>query len=582
MKKNGRMISIRLKLIVYFITVIFLPFGTLGILGPLLYSKSIESETTNHAIQMIGQLNLNIEFYVRETEKLVDFLYRDGNVERFFDDDRANPAVDTSVRLLLGNVKASHREIAGILLENDRDSMLSNELYRITRDPLTDEQWYLKAVASPDAVKLFSKPIGRNVRNNLNLSADDVVSVVKAVRDSSGKVRGVIMIDLRLEVLENIFVDTTLGKSGFFFITDSQGGIVYAPVNSVIYRIPPAWLSDSRDSTVRRVGESRYQLLFQYSGYTGWKTVGVFSINELLKEIDFLLFYSLLMAVATLLAAVVIAFVLASSIARPVVKLRSLMKQVEEGNLDVSFESDKNDEISQLGRSFNVMIEEIRNLIQQVYREQQMKREAELKTLQEQIKPHFLYNTLDTIQYMAQSHGDDDIVEVVGALTRLFRIGLSKGKEMIRLSDEIEHVKNYLFIEKVRYEDKLDYRIEFDEALGNFRVIKLILQPLVENAIYHGIKQRRGNGFITVEVARESDVLVMKITDDGIGMKREQVETLEAMFATDDNSNHGFGLYNVNERIKLTFGPGWGLKIISEYGEGTTIEVRCPVVPQEA
>jgi two-component system sensor histidine kinase YesM len=175
------------------------------------------------------------------------------------------------------------------------------------------------------------------------------------------------------------------------------------------------------------------------------------------------------------------------------------MKEAEEGNLAVRFEGRQEDEIGYLGKSFNTMIEEVQKLIDMVYREQQSKREAELKSLQEQIKPHFLYNTLDTIQWMAQEHGARDIVEVVGALTRLFRIGLSRGKEMIFLSDELEHVRSYLIIQKARYEDKFDFTLQMEDGLASCMVLKLSLQPLVENAIYHGIKERRGHGTVRVQ-----------------------------------------------------------------------------------
>ena len=200
------------------------------------------------------------------------------------------------------------------------------------------------------------------------------------------------------------------------------------------------------------------------------------------------------------------------------IELRSLMKEAEEGNLGVRFEGRQEDEIGYLGKSFNTMIEEVQKLIDMVYREQQSKREAELKTLQEQIKPHFLYNTLDTIQWMAQEHGAQDIVKVVGALTSLFRIGLSRGKEMIRVSDEMEHVRSYLIIQKARYEDKFDFTLCTDDEALSCMVLKLTLQPLVENAIYHGIKERRGHGSIRVEALRRDGMLVLRVSDDGVGM----------------------------------------------------------------
>jgi two-component system sensor histidine kinase YesM len=230
------------------------------------------------------------------------------------------------------------------------------------------------------------------------------------------------------------------------------------------------------------------------------------------------------------------------------------------------------------------MIEEVQKLIDMVYREQQSKREAELKTLQEQIKPHFLYNTLDTIQWMAQEHGAQDIVKVVGALTSLFRIGLSRGKEMIRLPDEMEHVRSYLIIQNARYEDKFDFTLCADDNALACMVLKLTLQPLVENAIYHGIKERRGHGFIRVEALVRDEMLVLRVSDDGVGMtpaKLEEVRALLTVAHPHGEGLEGYGIHNVHERIQLSFGSRYGLRFDSAPDRGTTVEILHPLVASD-
>src|SRR5208283_4626402 len=187
------------------------------------------------------------------------------------------------------------------------------------------------------------------------------------------------------------------------------------------------------------------------------------------------------------------------------------------------------------------------------------KRDAELRILQEQIKPHFLYNTLDTIQWMAQEHRVDDVVSMVGALTSLFRIGLNKGREFISLSDEIEHIESYLRIQKMRYEDKFDYTIECEPALRSRRVLRLMLQPLVENAIYHGIKERRGHGSLAVEARVEAGDLYLSVKDDGVGMNEITVALLNASLDEGKPNAGGSGIRNVHERIRLTYGKPYGL-----------------------
>jgi two-component system sensor histidine kinase YesM len=292
-------------------------------------------------------------------------------------------------------------------------------------------------------------------------------------------------------------------------------------------------------------------------------------------------YWTYLIGGITIILAIVAAFFFTSSIAKPVLDLRNLMKRVEHGDLSVRFSRAPRDEIGDLGLGFNEMIERIQSLIDQVYVEQRSKREAELRILQEQIKPHFLYNTLDTIQWMAQEHRVDDVVSMVGALTSLFRIGLNKGRELISLSDELEHVESYLCIQKMRYEDKLDYSISCDPALRSRQVLRLMLQPLVENAIYHGIKERRGPGTLAVEARVESGDLYLTVRDDGVGINEIKLAQLNASLEEGGASVGGYGIHNVHERIRLTFGKPYGLSFKSVYGEGTVVTARHPLLDSE-
>ena len=581
--------SIRVKLLLYFVAVIFLPLLTLGVLGPYISARTIEAEVTNHTVQLIRQVQKNIEFYVSQMEGLISVVEEDPDVRTFYDSasERGpySPARAAGALSFMRNIADVHPEIAGMLLVNDRNMYLSNEIAPITRDPLLDESWYHKASGSPTSVQLLPRPVGRNLRGVPGYSADDVVSIVKAVVDSrDGRVRGAVLIDMKLQVVQDIFKDMKVGQNGFLFIEDADGGMVYAPVNPVVYRVRGVWLRGSGVSTVREIKGADYQIIAQASQYTGWKTIGVFPLNEIMGQVSAIRYYSLIIAGVTVLVALVASLFFTGSIARPVIELRSLMKEAEEGNLAVRFEAHKEDEIGYLGKSFNTMLEEIQKLIDMVYKEQQSKREAELRTLHEQIKPHFLYNTLDTIQWMAQEHGAEDIVKVVGALTTLFRIALSRGREMIPVRDELEHVRSYLIIQKARYEDKFDFSLCAEESLLPLLVVKLTLQPLVENAIYHGIKERRGPGTISVEVVKRDGMLVFRVVDNGVGMSKEKLADLRSQLVNargESSQRGGYGISNVNERIQLSFGTRYGLRFESAPGRGTTVEILHPLVAAE-
>lgn len=543
---------------------------------------------------MIAQVDKNLEYLIVNLEKLSNLLEATPSIHQFFMPSAGalQKKYEQEALAFMDACLKTHREIAGIMLISSDDRIVSNHYTRITRDPLTLEPWYLKAVGSTSGITIISRPIGRNIRSQLGYGSDDVVSIVKPIRDPDhfNRITGAILIDLRLESIQELLADSSLGRDGYLYISDQNGELVFAPVNQTIYRIAPRQIEGSEGRTLRRCNHEVFQILYKQSSYTGWTTAGVFSIQSVLREVSFIRFYALIVGSFTVLLAILLSVFFASSIALPVEKLRSLMRQAETGDFSIRFSENRQDEIGQLGHSFNRMILEISNLIDQVYHEQQRKRETELRVLQEQIKPHFLYNTLDTIQWMAQEHRAQDIVDMVSALTQLFRVGLSKGQEMIPLREELRHVESYLFIQKVRYEDKFDYTISISPGIDQLRVLKVILQPLVENAIYHGIKERRGKGHILVSAEREGPDLFLTVEDDGIGMPADKLAQLQEelksshQLHTDSHKDWGegghigFGARNVHERIFLNFGPDYGITYQSTWGVGTRVTIRHPAI----
>ena len=283
---------------------------------------------------------------------------------------------------------------------------------------------------------------------------------------------------------------------------------------------------------------------------------------------------------------IVAAWALSRSIYTPIKKLHDVTKTITQNDLQALVTSDNVDEITELGLSFNIMIGKIRGLLDDKVREQENLRKAEMRVLQSQINPHFLYNTLDTIIWMAEAKKTDQIVEVVSALSSFFRISLSKGKDWITIGEEIERIKSYLTIQKMRYQDILDFKIEMDEGVSNHTVLKLILQPLVENAIYHGIKNKREGGTVIVRAkfGNEKEV-VLEVEDNGIGFSLDKLAQLQAELA--DNSGDikqesGFGIGNVNQRIKLYYGKQYGLSVKSGYHTGTRVSFVIPARKEDA
>jgi two-component system, sensor histidine kinase YesM len=581
--------SIRNKLLFYFLFLILLSTTTLTIWGNIIYKDAIEKEVNNYTVQMIDQVKGNVDFYIKDMENIIDNLGQQQQIINFlnYNDNNVNKLdykyTEAETIKLMKAFTSLHTEITGMMIVNANANYASDEMEAISRDPLTEESWYKQAIETPLKIHLFSKPIGRNIRNKVNnSSADDVVSVVKAIVDpKSGKCIGVILIDMNINIITKTIDKVTLGKTGFLYITDGKGEIVYAPENPVVYRIRDDLLtSNNYNSVIENIKTKKYQIIYKDSSYTHWKTIGVFSLDEKLKAVTDIRTLSLIVALVTALIAIVLAAIFSSSIAKPIKKLRRLMKKSEEGDFDVQFDSKYSDEIGQLGSSFNNMIKEIKQLINMVQVEEESKRKAEIKILQAQIKPHFLYNTLDTIQWMAEEHKADDIVEIVNALTNLIRISLSHGEEVINLKDEIGHVESYLIIQKVRYEDKIDYEINYDKKLMNFKVLKLILQPIVENSIYHGIKEKRGGGKIIINIKEAEEKLLISVIDTGVGIPESKLKLINDILTNKiiKQDGMGYGIYNVNDRIRLTYGDDYGLRYESVYGQGTTVELWHPLI----
>jgi two-component system sensor histidine kinase YesM len=290
--------------------------------------------------------------------------------------------------------------------------------------------------------------------------------------------------------------------------------------------------------------------------------------------------FSLLLLIAATGFSVIAARAISRSIYIPIKRLHDVTTTITKNDLQALVNRDNVDEITELGMSFNIMIGKIRELLDAKMKEQEELKKAELRALQAQINPHFLYNTLDTIIWMAEAKATDQVVEIVSALSNFFRISLSKGRDWITIGEEIERTKSYLTIQRMRYRDILDFRVEADEQVLGYTVLKLILQPLVENALYHGIKNKRCGGTIVVRARQKNDdEVLLEVEDDGIGFSPEKLAQLQNELNDDSGEikpDSGFGIENVNRRIRLYYGRQFGLSLESEYNVGTRATLVIP------
>ena len=387
---------------------------------------------------------------------------------------------------------------------------------------------------------------------------DDVDAKLAIMRETSTSQRG----KLKLRVIQNTM--NTLRRDVERVGAQISAGATFDENMVLLERI--RWVSELVEEGVQdymlfEVNRTEQQYRALEAGLQQWIYVSVIGM---------------LVAVAFSIAA---ALRISRSIYLPIKKLHDVTTTIAREDLEPLVTSDNVDEITELGMSFNIMVGKVRELLAAKMQEQENLKKAELRVLQAQINPHFLYNTLDTIIWMVESKRTAQVVDLVRALSRFFRISLSKGEDWITIGEEFEHVSSYLAIQKIRYRDILDYQIDVDETILSATILKLTLQPLVENALYHGIKNKRSGGVIRVRGRAAGTAIHLEVEDNGIGMTPDRLAQVRATLRSDEtgSSDSGYGLLNVNQRIRLYYGQRYGLQLSSVYGAGTTVSLTIPL-----
>ena len=389
-----------------------------------------------------------------------------------------------------------------------------------------------------------------------------------------------VALDLRFASISSYINNVGIGQHGYCFLMD-ESGILYHPQQQLIYSQlkseDTATLADLPDGTY---SESNVIYVLQTVEGSPWRVVGVSYVDELVTSSLWENFWLLaLAAVAILLAALVSSIVISRALSRPLKGLSRAMRQFEK-NADTFTYAPVGGarEVQELSESFGHMVVKIQHLMETVRREEINLRKTELKALQAQINPHFLYNTLDSIAWMCEQGRNDEAVQMVNALAQLFRISISRGHELIPIRSELRHAESYLKIQKHRYKNQFSYRFDVDESCLDFLCNKITLQPIIENAIYHGINGLVDEGEIVITLRADGSDVVFTVADNGVGMEEEQIQ---AILRKERSDHTGIGIKNVNDRLKIYFGEGYGITIDSEPDVGTTVTIRMPQVREE-
>ncbi|MEF2964264.1 sensor histidine kinase [Paenibacillus sp. M1] len=542
------------------------------------FSKAAEESAYLNLGQIIQQVNANLELYVSGMQDTFEVAQRNMNgVSDIPDDRKLGEQLETILTTRKDLVSLALFTMDGELVRGVPDVPMRKN----TR--LTEQLWFESAIRNPDALQ-FTPP---HIQNLFKSDYRWVVSMSKVItyRDDSRVKQGVLVMDINFRTIDELSQRVELGKKGYVYIIDSVGNIVYHPQQQLIYaglkyeNLEPVLNYAFGSYLDESEGEQRI-ITIRTVKPAGWKIVGVAYADEYLttsKELGGFLYGFLLAAIAVIL---VINLYVSAKISQPIRHLERSVQAVEKGDFGTNVYVSGAYEVEQLSKRFNLMLRRIRELMDQIIREQEAKRKSELDVLQAQINPHFLYNTLNSVTRMAELGRNDEVVTMITSLSRFFRISLSKGSHIVSVQDELEHVRNYLIIQTIRFKNKFRYEIQADPESLDCLTLKLILQPLVENAIHHGIEKSAEAGFIGVYVRLSSERLQFVIKDNGIGMTKQTVEKLLSGNLRSE-SGSGVGVINVQERIGLYYGKPYGLHFDSEPEEGTMVTITLPIVRSE-
>ena len=397
---------------------------------------------------------------------------------------------------------------------------------------------------------------------------------------TSGGAASWVSLDLSFASISSYINNVSIGQRGYCFLMDGDGNIVYHPQQQLLY----SGLRSEDTQTLATLADGAYAndtVIYSIAGMenSDWRVVGVSYVDELVdRSVSRMIRISFLLAAVVLAAALLASWLLSRLVGRPLRGLADAMERFESDADRFSYHPvGGTREVQELSDSFEHMVLHIQELMNTVREEEVNLRKTELKALQAQINPHFLYNTLDSIAWMCEQRRNDDAVKMVHALARLFRISISQGRELIPIAKELEHAESYLQIQKYRYKNQFTYAFDVDPDCLNYYCNKITLQPIIENAINHGLDLLVDEGRIVVRVCQDGNDIIFGVQDNGVGMSQEQIEAI-MQHAPKDRT--GIGIRNVNDRLKIYFGKQYGLQIVSEPDVGTCVELRMPKIKE--
>jgi len=590
-KSKFRKLSIRDKILYSSILLIVLSFTTFNIVSYIGFSSLLEQNVSEYASINLNQANIRIEEKLNNIALMMDILSSDRAIQQVLKKPSKLKEPEEKYQDLLSLDKVydsfhnyNTSTVALLIIGTNGETYRLGRTFDIDISNYQSSDWFLKARKLKGAIGWCG--IRKSAFKNYGQDEYFLKLSRVLIDPATGEELGTILLEINENVIFDILKQIKINSDSDIYIIDNDGKLISHSDRSVL---DEAYLSNSTlegdfyeksgDYFTKKNGENVLIVYFT-SSLTNWKFVHSVPTRTLISQMGFVQRYNLLIALFACFITVIISFFVSRSIVKPLTKFKKVVETVNDENLDVQINISSEDEVGFLATAFNKMIERIRNLLIQIRIEENEKSEVEIRSLQNQINPHFIYNTLEAIRMVCEINDDEEAAKMLFLMGRLLRYGLNIKDSLSTIQDEIEHIKSYVLLMNYKYKDKFDVEYYIDESVCDAKIPKVTLQPIIENSIFHGLACVDYKGLIKVSVEKCDDEVIIEIVDNGEGFDVQSQNffdksTDEAKIETKEGS--GIGLYNVNKRIKLYFGQEYGLTISSSIGEYTKAKINLPL-----
>ncbi|WP_130860406.1 cache domain-containing sensor histidine kinase [Gracilibacillus phocaeensis] len=579
LQKNNNT-SLKSILLISFICIAIIPVIFISVVMYMKSSQIINQNASKYVTQILQQTNQEIDSKLKQFAEDSIPVLTNNEIQESLNPQNIQ-AADYSTREDLRKV------LTGFIIDNS--NITSASIYLNDGSLLvTTENKPNELQLSPDKIDQLDQYKGKVIwsyanSNPSSLQKNLVVGrrAIKNVLGPSTEPIGYLSFTISENLIFDLIAELEMGQTGSTFILDQTGtiltsqlrGSIGTKLDEKIFENVSDRYQENTDSVIEKIGSTDYFIAFDQSEETGWSVVGLVPADEITEGLWEVQKILLIIVIVWVILTIFLSSKITKSVTDPLMELITTMKTVEKGDFSVRVNLKQNREIQSISNSFNRMIYKINELIKQVYEREMKEKQAELKALQAQINPHFLYNTLDTLYWMLYVKGEEKIGGLIVSLSSMLRYSIGNESSLVLLKQEVDNMQNYINLQSARTGDSIDFEFHMEERLEHAKVLKLMLQPIVENAVHHGLEERDGKGRIVISIREEQGNLILIVEDNGIGIAKTQIES----FQKEQQINGGIGLHNVDERIKLTFGSAYGINIESRLGEGTKVTIRLPL-----